>query len=244
MIHTLLSDAAAKRIPLNAERAAYRLFNSAGDGCDGLIVDRYGEYLLVQVFKESLLPSIDDIFSALAASSFGFGFEVKGILAKKRIKSDLKNPQAEYISECVRGETPPEEYIVMQNGIRICVNLISGMNTGLFLDMRAIRDNLGSVYDSVKPQSMLNLFCYTGAFSVHAMAHGVTRCINVDTSRSVLKRASRNFTENGYTPDGRDFCAMDAEEYLCFAAKKKMHFDFVIFDPPTFSRGKGGGFSV
>ena len=221
---------------------AYRLFNSAGDGIDGLIIDRYGAFCLVQFFREDLEVLAETVHDALRESDTGF--LRKGILLKRRMKSDCADPQTEYMSELLSGEFPPDGFTVRQNGILMKVDLVRGMNTGLFLDMRSVRDRLGAIYASAAPRRVLNLFCYTGAFSVHALKHGASSCINVDTSRTVLARAMENYRVNGITPPQRDFVCMDAAEYLRYAARKSLHFDHVIFDPPTFSRGKKGSFSV
>jgi 23S rRNA (cytosine1962-C5)-methyltransferase len=221
---------------------AYRLFNSAGDGIDGLIIDRYGAFCLVQFFREDLESLAEAVHVALCACDTGF--DRRGVLLKRRMKSDCADPQTEYMSELLSGEFPSDEYTVRQNGILMKVDLVRGMNTGLFLDMRSVRDRLSSVYADAAPRRVLNLFCYTGAFSVHALKHGASSCINVDTSRTVLGRAMENYKINGITPPQRDFVCMDAAEYLRYAARKSLQFDHVIFDPPTFSRGKKGSFSV
>lgn len=221
---------------------AYRLFNSAGDGIDGLIVDRYGEYCLIQFFRDDMDSLADGVRDALL--SCVTGFPVRGILLKRRMKSDCADPQAEYMSELLYGEQPPAGLNVRQNGILMKVDLVRGMNTGLFLDMRGIRERLASLYGGTAPSRVLNLFCYTGAFSVHALKNGSASCINVDTSRTVLGRAMENYRVNGINPSQRDFVCMDAAEYLRYASRKNLHFDLVFFDPPTFSRGKKGSFSV
>ena len=91
---------------------------------------------------------------------------------------------------------------------------------------------------------MLNLFCYTGLFSVHALVCGVDSAINVDLSRTVLSRARDNYRLNGLECDDRDFIYGDALEWIKLFIKKKQVFDFAVFDPPTFARNRKKQFSV
>ena len=241
----LIRSAFEKRSGIaGADTDAYRLFNSGGDGCDGLIIDRYGEFCLLQFFRDVMPVSCEQIVQTVLSAQDLLGFSPRGILLKRRMKSSCDDPQTDYISEHVYGELPPQNMTVRQNGIVVNTDLIRGMNTGLFLDMRSVRTKMEAIYAAEHPSRVLNLFCYTGAFSVHAIRHGASSCINVDTSRTVLNRASDNYLLNGVTPPSRDFVCMDSGEYLRYAAKKGIHADLVIFDPPTFSRSKKGSFNV
>jgi 23S rRNA (cytosine1962-C5)-methyltransferase len=110
--------------------------------------------------------------------------------------------------------------------------------------MRDIRTELTGFYQKEKPVSMLNLFSYTGAFSVHALKNGVQRAVNVDLSKSVLRRARENYVLNSLPVDERDFVYGDSYERVKIFSRKNIHFDFAVFDPPTFSRNRGKNFSV
>ncbi|MFW5808489.1 MAG: class I SAM-dependent methyltransferase, partial [Spirochaetota bacterium] len=121
-------------------------------------------------------------------------------------------------------------------------DLVSAQNTGVFMDMREVRDRMVSFYPQI--DSVLNLFCYTGAFSVHALAHGVPRAVNVDISAPVLDRARTNYTLNGLACDDRDFVRTDVMKAIRRFSKQGQRFGLVILDPPTFSRNKHSHFSV
>ncbi len=243
----LLKKAIHKRsdLFLNKENTCLRLFNAGGDAIKGITIDLFGEYLLVQHFDDDaddnkFLKIIYEQSSSLLLSA---GIELKGILLKNRTKIKAEGDMAAVrVSSLVIGSHPPENYIVKQNGLSYKVDLISGQNTGLFLDMREVRDDMIKFYPGMK--SMLNLFCYTGAFSVHAMKNGLNSSINIDISKTVLNRAKDNFELNAIKIDTRDFIRGDSSEWINKFIKIGKTFDLIVFDPPTFSRNKDKSFSV
>ena len=93
-------------------------------------------------------------------------------------------------------------------------------------------------------KSVINLFSYTGIFSVHARLGGVASACNVDISNTVLRRAQSNYRLNGLKVDMRDFVQEDSARYIRRAVKKGESCSMVLFDPPTFARSKSGSFSV
>ncbi|HOO72110.1 MAG TPA: class I SAM-dependent methyltransferase [Spirochaetota bacterium] len=221
----------------------FRLFNTAGDGLDGITVDRYGEYLLVQLFRESLSDAMDDILNGVMAAARRIPVEVKGVLVKNRsiVRGNVDYPEIRR-SVLVEGTAPPPDYTVRQNGIIAAVDLMEGQSTGIFLDMREIRERLSGLY----PQggTILNLFSYTALFSMHALRNGMERSLNVDLSRTVLDRAMLNYRLNGLHCDNRDFIYGDAIQWMKKLEKRRQVFSFIVFDPPTFSRNRRKSFSV
>jgi 23S rRNA (cytosine1962-C5)-methyltransferase len=219
---------------------AIRLFNGSGDGYRGLIVDRYAEYLLIQSFNGNITMNIPHIKSVLEEIVKDLPFAVKGVLHKNR--DEKASSQKIYDSTIILGEMPPEKFTVRQCGVNVEVDLVHGLNTGLFLDMRDVRMVLSRYYPRIT--SILNLFSYTGVFSVHARLGGVASVCNVDISKTVLKRAQTNYQLNGLMIDMRDFIQEDSGRYLRRALKKGETYSMIIFDPPTFALGKSGRFSV
>jgi 23S rRNA (cytosine1962-C5)-methyltransferase len=126
------------------------------------------------------------------------------------------------------------EFVVEEDGLKFMVNLSDYLDTGLFLDHRITRQ---MVRNEAANKKLLNLFCYTGSFSVNATAGGATEVISVDLSNTYLNWAEKNMKLNGF--DDREkykFIQADVKEYL-----KKLptnYFDLVIMDPPTFSNSK------
>jgi 23S rRNA (cytosine1962-C5)-methyltransferase len=240
----LFEKAFARRAPLYADPAhdCCRLFNGAGDGMDGLTVDRYGAWLLVQIEKTALLQQQKTLFAAIIQAARCLPCKPRGILWKDI--SGSTTPWRDYPcrSSIMDGHAPPEELVVMQNGVRVAVDLMLGRHTGLFLDMRIIRGLLAPHYKN--GGAMLNLFCYSGIFSVHGLKNGLSSALNLDLAKTALERARRNYGLNGIACDERDFMYGDALTWMKAFAKKGRRFDCVVLDPPTFARSKQGSFSV
>jgi 23S rRNA (cytosine1962-C5)-methyltransferase len=240
----IFEKAFAGRAPLFADPAhdCCRLFNGAGDGMDGITVDRYGAWLLVQIEKASLIQKQNALFPAIIQAAHRLPCKPRGILWKDITGSTTPWREYQCRSSIMEGDAPPEELVVVQNGVRISVDLMIGRHTGLFLDMRVIRSMLAPYYKNAG--AMLNLFCYSGVFSVHGLKNGLSSVLNLDLAKTALDRARRNYMINGLSCDDRDFMYGDALTWMKAFAKKGRGFDFVVLDPPTFARSKQGSFSV
>lgn len=244
-IENLLTIALDRREPLlnSPETDSFRLFNTEGDGLDGLTIDIYGGYLLVQYFLNTIRTEAEGTASPLEKILLRKNIFIKGILIKDRTKrvgeADVGKSYKSYL---LAGAMPPIEHDVLVNGVRARVDLVDGQNSGLFLDMREVRDRLKNYYAA--GGSMLNLFSYTGIFSVHGLANGLDKAVNVDLSGAVLKRARINYNLNSLRVDSRDFVNEDSIKYIKFCEKKGITYDFAVFDPPSFARNKSGSFSA
>ena len=127
-----------------------------------------------------------------------------------------------------------EEFTVQEGGLNFRVNLTDYLDTGLFLDHRLTRD---WVRRHSKDRAVMNLFAYTGSFSVYAAAGGADRVHTVDLSNTYLQWAERNMQANGFVDGDRfRFIQADVKQYLNELAKES--FDLIIMDPPTFSNSK------
>lgn len=240
----LFSSAVEKRSMLfeDPETDCFRIFNTSGDGVNGLTADYYAGYILLQYFNVDAKGAISRILPSLIKS---MPVPVKGVLSKNRMTpSKGEIPDDNWRSVILDGDYPPEGIIVLQNGVRARVDLVNGQNTGIFLDMREIRDKLHKFYKSESINRMLNLFSYTALFSVHGLKNGVRNAVNIDLSRGVLTRAKVNYELNGLKVDQRDFIYGDAIDWTKQLSKKGVTFDFAVFDPPTFARNKKKNFSV
>jgi 23S rRNA (cytosine1962-C5)-methyltransferase len=240
----LLADAFKKRQSLygDPDSTCFRLFNGAGDGLDGLALDWYDGYLLAQYFKPAVGGMTDNLVRGIEAAVGLLPSTPAGILLKNRMKQeDAEDISATRTSSLVAGVDPPARHTVTQNGVRAAVDLVRGQSTGIFLDMREVRNRLAPYY--APEDTMLNLFSYTALFSVHAVRSGITGAVNVDLSRAVLERARVNYALNGIRVDERDFIYGDSLEWIRRFRKKGRSFTFVVFDPPTFSRNRQRSFS-
>jgi 23S rRNA (cytosine1962-C5)-methyltransferase len=221
----------------------FRLFNSAGDGFEGVTIDRYGDYVLIQLFDEARFNDRAGVVRDIIPALERIPLTIRGVLLKDRT---LRRGNLDYTvvrrSVVIEGDAPPGNHVVRQNGLLASVDLVEGVNTGIFLDMREIRSRLAPAYP--RGGAMLNLFSYTAMFSVQALACGMARSLNIDLSRAVLARAKANYALNDIPCDDRDFVCGDALQWMKRLEKRKEDYSFIVFDPPTFSRNRKKSFSV
>jgi 23S rRNA (cytosine1962-C5)-methyltransferase len=128
-----------------------------------------------------------------------------------------------------------QEFIVPEQGHRFIVNLSDYHDTGLFLDHRNTRKR---VQEEAVGKRMLNLFCYTGSFSVYAAAGGAESTVSVDISNTYLEWGARNFELNGLDPERNRLERADVLEWLPRAVGDGRQYDLIVCDPPTFSNSK------
>lgn len=126
------------------------------------------------------------------------------------------------------------EFIVFENELKFIVNLSDYLDTGLFLDHRITREKIKA---EAKNKKVLNLFCYTGSFSVYAAAGEADEVVSVDLSKTYLDWAERNMQENGFSDKRKyQFVQADIKQYLKDLPEN--YFDIIVMDPPTFSNSK------
>ena len=206
---------------------AMRLVNGAGDGLDGLLIDRYHKHLHVQVLKDHWHQQMDEICRLLASS-----MPVEYLIVKSRRGLEINE-------EVLMGSEP--QTVVEEHGIKFEVNLNDGLNCGLFLDMRRNRWMVGQ---SCGGKKVLNCFAYTCSFGVHARMGGAREVINTDISRKILERGKNNYELNALPAAAGEFIKADSVSFLQRAFKKGNEFDVIILDPPSFARHEGKVFQV
>jgi len=217
----------------------YRLVNGEGDGVPGLTVDRYGDYLMLQLYTAAWDRYLDDIKKALIRV-----FSPRGIYRKLRPQETRAleaNSRSKEYSRVIFGDQAPVPMTVHENGISYLVDLREGLNTGIFPDQRRNRQELMS---RVKGRTLLNLFAFTGAFSVAAAQGGATRVTSVDVSNKYLDVARENFTLNNFDPARHEFIVGDVFVELARMKAEQRRFDVILFDPPSFSTTKKSRFST
>jgi 23S rRNA (cytosine1962-C5)-methyltransferase len=212
------------------ETDAYRLVNAEGDGLPGLTVDRYGDYLLLQLYTSAWHPHLNLIGEALKEICNPAGIYWKSRPQQTRgLEGDGDTKR---FGKLLSGSAAPGPLQVRENGLNFLVSLERGLNTGLFLDQRRNRRDLMS---RVAGKRLLNLFSYTGAFSVVAAAAGAKRVTSVDASPTYTEQARANFGANRLNPKQHDFIVGDCLEVLADLERDGRRFDMVIIDPPSFS---------
>lgn len=145
----------------------------------------------------------------------------------------LRQRKAGRLGQYQKQDEAKNEYVVEENGLKFIVNLSDYLDTGLFLDHRVTRQ---IVREQSKDKKVLNLFAYTGSFSVYAAAGGAKEILTVDLSKTYLGWAERNFELNGFKGPGYKFIHADVLQYL--EEIPANYFDIIILDPPTFSNSQ------
>lgn len=218
---------------------AYRVVNGEGDLLPGLTVDRYGKFLMLQIYCEAWRPYLKLITSLLEEL-----LQPDGIYEKSRPRNtrelEAKSDQKRY-GRLLSGKPAPPLLKVEENGLSFLVSLEEGLNTGLFLDQRK---NRAELMQRVAGKRFLNLFSYTGAFSVAAAAAGASGVTSVDFSPHYMERAKDNFKLNGLKPEKYRFITGECRKTLQDLAAKKELFDIILMDPPSFSTAGKGSFST
>ena len=221
------------------ETTAYRLVNGEGDGLPGLTVDRYGEHLMVQLYSAAWKPHLPLVTSALQQV-----FTPSGIYEKFRPQKTRElagESRGKKFSRLLAGTAAPGRVAVRENGLDFLVTLEEELNTGLFLDQRANRRDL---MGRCRGKRILNLFSYTGAFSVAAAAAGAERVTSVDASAHYLDWAKENFSVNRLNPKRHEFIEGDCLAVLKELQRQGRLFDLVLMDPPSFSTTRQSRFTT
>ncbi len=209
---------------------AYRLVNAEGDGLPGLTVDRYAGYLMLQFYSSAWRPHLKLVTQVLQELLSPLGIYEKSRPQKTReleAVSDGKN-----YGRLLAGKAAPQRLAVRENGLTFLVSLEQGLNSGLFLDQRRNRRDL---MGRVEGKRLLNLFAYTGAFSVAAAAAGAAQVTSVDASPGYTDWARENFAANRIPPGQHEFIVGDCLAVLGKLAQSGKNFDIILMDPPSFS---------
>ncbi len=211
------------------ETTAYRIVNDRGDGLEGVRVDRYADWAVLEIASEEAFERRDE----LAQSVANLGF--RGVYVKARPRADLRHLQAASLAPTHPdvGEPTPEGLIVSEGKLQFEVSLGDGFDTGLYVDQRENRERVMAM---ARGRRVLNLFCYTCSFTVAAVAGGALATTSVDLSRRALSRAQRNFTLNGFEPSvNHRLLHAEALQFARRAVARNERFDLIIIDPPSFA---------
>lgn len=212
---------------------AYRLFNGEGDGIGGLIIDRYADYAVFSWYNETLYQKKAELLTA-------FRTVYPDIIgAYEKIRFSTKNlPESQFLY----GEQAPEPLLVTENGVQFATYLNEGLMTGIFLDQKEVRGRLVDGFAVGK--TVLNMFSYTGAFSVAAAMGGAVDTTSVDLAKRSLPKTTEQFEVNHLNLAAQKIIVMDVFDYFKYASRKGLSYDMIILDPPSFARNKKKVFSV
>ncbi len=233
----IISQAIERRNNLFSDEAtnSFRLFNGEGDGLGGFTIDWYAGFLQINWYSKALFNECENIISILKSQLP----ELRGIYETKRYAIS----EDDWAIKHTVGEKAPEPLIILENNIQYAVYLGADWMTGIFLDQRHVRQFIQTQSESL---TVLNLFSYTGAFSVAAATGGASHTVSVDVANRSLDWTKENFTLNGISTDISDheIRVMDVFDYISYAKRHQKQFDLVICDPPSFARTKKYQFSV
>ena len=214
---------------------AFRVFNGEGDGIGGLSIDYFDGFYLITWYSIGIYRFKKAILEALQNS-----VEYKGIYQKKRF--DAKGQYLDDTDDFICGKKAPEPLVVKENGANFAIYLDDGAMVGVFLDQRDVRKTIRDKY--AKGKTVLNTFSYTGAFSVFATLGGARKTTSVDLANRSRSKTQEQFSVNNIDVEAQDIIVEDVFNYFKYAVRKKLSFDLVVLDPPSFARSKKHTFSA
>ena len=210
----------------------YRLVHGEGDGLPGLIIDYYNGVCVLQAHSVGMFRAKAAIAAALQEL---YGPSLKAVYDKSSgtapFKAGLELIDG-YLYKADGFDT--DEQAVLENGNKFLVNWCEGQKTGFFLDQRENRFRVGQL---AAGRRVLNLFCYTGGFSIYALAGGATHVDSVDSSKRAMEMVDRNVALNGFTPEQHTSYCTDAIEFVKNVPDGA--YDLMIVDPPAFAKHRG-----
>jgi 23S rRNA (cytosine1962-C5)-methyltransferase len=236
-LESQLNAALARRKALLGEAAleAVRLFHGRADGLEGLVVEKWGSVLIVQLHEGLPGPAAEELRPHL--ESWRERFRAKAVYLKHFVRdrggTDVEVRSSHREATPWIGESVDEESAVRESGLTFLIRPYDGFSVGLFLEHR---ENRRRIAELAAGRRVLNAFAYTCGFSVAAAKGGAATVSSVDLSKRYLEWGKRNFAANHLPTAAHRFYASDIFDFFKRARRQELRFDLVILDPPTFSR--------
>lgn len=211
---------------LNSFNNSSRLVHAESDGLPGLIVDQYGEHLVVQFLTAAMDAWRGEVVKALA--------DLTGIHDIFE-RSDVDVRKLEDLEERVgvlSGDEPTERLEIMENGLKFLVDIREGQKTGFYLDQR---NNRAAMAEFAEGKSILNCFSYTGGFTVYGLKAGAESVLSIDSSQDANDLALENIRLNGLDESKARFITGDVFKKLRTLRDSSRSFDLIVLDPPKFA---------
>jgi 23S rRNA (cytosine1962-C5)-methyltransferase len=214
-----------RELKLGEHSTGMRLIHAESDGLPGLIVDQYGEVIVMQLGSAAAdrwRDTCADILQELLSPACIY----------ERSDSDARALEGLPEHNGILRGTLPQEIAVTEHGLKFNVDVAHGQKTGFYLDQR---DNRALTGELAAGKDVLNCFCYTGGFSLYALRHGAKSVLSIDASEEALELARRNVDLNGLDASKAEWQCADV-----FAALRKLRdqnrkFDLIVLDPPKFA---------
>ena len=202
-----------------------RMVHAEGDGLPGLIVDYYGGVLVIQTHSLGMHRALESIVSGFRKV---LGDDLTGVYNKSA--KVLKKHTHEVEEDGWVWGAAPEKWKALEHGNQFTIDLIEGQKTGFFIDQRENRRLLGALSNGKR---VLNMFSYTGGFSISALQGGATEVHSLDSSARALEVGDWNVALNGFDAVKHKSIQADALEFLKDGVS---HYDIVVLDPPAFAK--------
>jgi 23S rRNA (cytosine1962-C5)-methyltransferase len=214
------------KLQVEGQSDAFRLIHGESDGIPGFVVDRYKDVLVLQ--------------STTAGSEFWKEIVADLLIEETGIQTIYERSDADVreleglkpITGILRGTLPDSQITITEHNLKFNVDIAHGHKTGFYLDQRENRHRIGELS---KDRDVLNCFCYTGGFSIHALAHDAKSVLSVDSSGDALKLLEENIALNHLPADRHTSLEGDVFELLRKFRDAARSFDLIILDPPKFA---------
>ncbi|MBI5108556.1 MAG: class I SAM-dependent rRNA methyltransferase [Rhodocyclales bacterium] len=216
-----------KSLPELDGQHGLRLIHAESDGLPGIIADRYGDTVVLQLSSAGAEKWRGAIVDSLLKAT-------GGTRVYERSDLDLRSLEGlEPVTGWRHGQAADEELVIEENGVRLGVDIVDGHKTGFYLDQR---DNRRRVAELAAGRRVLNCFCYTGGFSLQALAGGAREVVSIDSSGPALESARRNLALNPPLDAGRAiWLEADVFGELRNLRAAGERYDLIILDPPKFA---------
>jgi len=235
------AEAIARRLPFLPENTnAWRVIHGESDAFSGLVADKYDSTLVLKIYSSAWLPWISDVAEAIAERLPELRRCV--IRFSREVQNNLPAgfPFADGTVFYAENEPPFDGNLIFrENGILFEADVIRGQKTGFFLDQR---DNRFRVSKLAHGKRVLNVFSYSGGFSLYAAMGGASYVVSEDINKHAIESVNRNFELNAASPQiatcRHEEIAADAFEAMRQLFEKNVRFDLVIVDPPSFAKAE------
>lgn len=236
--------------PLKRLTNGYRLIHGENDGLPGLVIDRYAETAVIKLYTPAWIPHLNAVLNALdsvitSEATRSPAAQAEIATTKKPHRNDnyrvilrlggsvKENAFALEDGMLLRGDAHEGVVIFHENGLRFEADPVLGQKTGFFLDQR---ENRARVEKLAKGKRVLNVFSYTGGFSVYAARGGATEVVSLDASKPATDAAERNFKLNFPSSNIHKIITGDAFAEMARMKAEGQSFEMVIIDPPSFAK--------
>lgn len=220
-----IARAVASRKPLATVSNAARLIHGESDGLPGLVVDQYGDVLVMQCLSAGPERWRETLVAALVAAT-----GARAVF--ERSDADVRELEGLPMRVGLCHGTLPESVEIVEHGIRYRVDVAAGQKTGFYLDQRENRRRIGEL---AAGGDLLNCFCYTGGFTLAALRGGARSVLSIDSSAEAIAAARVNAELNGLSDERTQWLEADVFQHLRTLRDMGRQFDGIILDPPKFA---------